>query len=55
MNEPLRKSFTQEELVQAAKEWIKTSYPATDYDRDLRMQRLGLLIDFVTDLIPNNR
>jgi hypothetical protein len=53
MDDPLRKSFTQDELVQAAMEWIKTQYPAVEYDQDLRMTRLGLLIDFVTDIIPN--
>jgi len=54
-SEPLRKSFSQEEIVAAAKQWIREKYPATEHDQDLRMTRLGLLIDFVTDLIPNDK
>lgn len=53
-SEPVRRAFSQQEIVNAAKTWIQKSYPASDYDPDLRMQRLGLLIDFVTDLVPND-
>lgn len=46
-----RLSFSQAEIVSAARHWIKTHYQ--DSDPDTRMARLGLLIDFVTDLVPN--
>ncbi len=45
------RSFTQQELINEAREWIRTHYP--DSDQDTRMARLGLLIDFVTDLVPD--
>jgi len=48
----LRRSFSQEEIVTAAREWIRTHYP--DSDPDTRMARLGLLIEFLTDIVPNN-
>lgn len=50
--EQLRRSLSQSELVIEARQWIKTHYP--DSDPDTRMARLGLLIDFVTDLVPNS-
>lgn len=49
----LRRSFSQDELVTEARQWIKTHYP--DSDPDVRMAKLGLLIDFVTDIVPNEK
>lgn len=46
------KAFTQAEIIDAAREWIRAHYP--DSTDDTRFQRLGLLIDFVTDLVPSD-
>lgn len=48
-----RRSFTQEEIVSEAQRWIKTHYGDSDYET--RMTRLGLLYDFVTDIVPNTK
>lgn len=44
----LRRSFSQEELVTEARQWIRSHYP--DSDTDTRMARLGLLIDLTVKL-----
>lgn len=47
-----RKAFSQKEIIEAARKWIHTHYE--DSTDETRFQRLGLLIDFVTDLVPVN-
>ena len=46
-DEPLRFAFSQGELIQEAIDWVKTRYTG-----DERYHILGLLVDFVTDIVP---
>lgn len=50
MNEPQR-TFTQAELIEAARVWVRQNYKGVVTEN--RCQAiLGILIDFVTDLVP---
>lgn len=49
---PTQKTFTRPQLINEALEWmrLKSSYGVReDFHRDL-----GLLVDFITDLIPDH-
>jgi hypothetical protein len=51
--EPLRKAMSREEMITAAKTWVRVEL--SECSKEYRMARLGCLIDFVTDLFdkPN--
>ena len=52
----LRRAFTQQELVDEARRWINANYSICKQEHpDKFYERLGLLVDFVTDMVPNSR
>ena len=48
---PYRRAFSQEEIVTAARDWNRIHY--ADADPETRMAQMGMLIDFVTDIVPS--
>lgn len=56
MNQPLRKSYSREELINSSKEYMKGLYgkpmELTEEARDKWMERYGLLIDFISEHFP---
>ena len=53
-SEPLRRSFSEEELRDAALAWMrKNRAEGYEPNTDRYHEKLGLLVDFVTDLMQN--
>jgi hypothetical protein len=53
MNEPLRKAFSQQEIVNAARSWMARNLcESKTTDPDKYFERLGFLVDFLTDTFP---
>lgn len=52
---PIRRSFTRDELLQFCKTWMRARSIDIGCSRDYYHERLGLLVDFATDLFdgPN--
>lgn len=48
MSEPLRISYTREEMIEAAREWVWNSF----VERDRRHTELGVLGGFIHDHFP---
>lgn len=47
------KSFTQNEIINEAKAWMEKNYSICKQEHpDIFYEKFGLLVDFVTDLIP---
>lgn len=51
MNEPPKRAFTQQEIIEAARHWVWSNYKGMITEEKYHTY-LGLLIDFVTDLVP---
>lgn len=53
VNDPLRRSYTRDELLSFCKTWMKAN--SEGCSREYYVQNLGLLFDFATDLFdgPN--
>ncbi len=50
---PVRRSFSQEEIVAEARRWLHQNYAVGRSENPDRFyERLGLLVDFVTDIVP---
>lgn len=50
----LRRAFTQQELVDEARRWLNANYSICKQEHpDKFYELLGLLVDFVTDMVPN--
>jgi len=53
---PIQRSFTQSQLVAEASRWLIKNYlPFKTNDPDKYYERLGMLVDFVTDLVPTEK
>jgi hypothetical protein len=55
-SEPVRRSWSQDELRDAALDWMRKNYSdLLKSDPDKYHIRLGVLVDFVTDLMQNEK
>ena len=55
-SEPLRRNFSEEELRDAALAWMrKNRAEGYEPNTDRYHEKLGLLVDFVTDLMQNGQ
>ena len=51
-SEPLRRAFSQEELIDAARKWLNENYSVCKKSNpDKFYERLGFMVDFATDAI----
>lgn len=53
--EPTRRSFNRQEIIDEARRWVNLNYREIHLDNpDKFYERLGLLVDFVTDIVPGD-
>lgn len=56
MSEPIRISRSQQEMIQQSMDWLKKNYgDELKSNPDKYHERLGFLIDFVTDIYPDEQ
>jgi hypothetical protein len=51
IGEPLRTAYSREELLTKAQDWLKKNFPGNG--NEWYHTRLGLLVDFITYLFPD--